>query len=151
VSVMAAVSASTIAHRTNTDRVIRTLPNAAASIRKSFTPWFAAKSVDAATKQLVERFLGSFGEASEVEEERHIEYCVGLTGSGAAFPALLAQALIAHAVAQGLSADFARRAVEGVVVNASPLITGLDPAVIVNEMIEYRGTTAAALTEMTQR
>jgi pyrroline-5-carboxylate reductase len=151
VSVMAAVPASIIARRTNTDRVIRALPNAAASIRKSFTPWFAAKTADATTKQLVERFLTTFGEASEVAEERHIEYCVGLTGSGAAFPALLAQAMIAHAVSQGLSADFARRAVEGVVVNASQLITGLNPTLIVNEMIEYRGTTAAALTEMTQR
>jgi len=151
VSVMAGVSAETIARRTKTDLVIRTLPNAAASIRKSFTPWFAASAVSAASKDLVERFLKTFGQASEVPEERHIDYCVGLTGSGAAFPALLAQAMIAHAVAQGLSADFARQAIEGVVVNASQLIAGVNPADIVKEMIDYRGTTAAALTEMMQR
>lgn len=151
VSVMAGVSAKAIAKRTNTALVIRALPNAAASIRKSFTPWFAAGGTGAAAKALVERFLQTFGFASEVEEERHIDYCVGLTGSGAAFPALLAQAMIAHAVAQGLSAEFARQAVEGVVVNASQLISGLNPTAIVNEMIEYRGTTAAALTEMMQR
>lgn len=151
VSVMAGVSAKTIAARTKTDLVIRTLPNAAASIRKSFTPWFSAGGNSTATKELVERFLETFGQACEVGEERHIDYCVGLTGSGAAFPALLAQAMIAHAVAQGLSVDFARQAVEGVVVNASQLISGQDPSAIVNEMIEYRGTTAAALTEMMQR
>ena len=59
--------------------------------------------------------------------------------------------MIDHAIAQGLSAEFARRAVTGVVVDASQLIAGVAPSAIVNEMIEYRGTTAAALTEMMRR
>ena len=82
--------------------------------------------------------------------EAHIDYCVGMTGSGAAFPALLAQAMIAHAVAQGLPPAFAERAAKGVVAGASQLLAGEDgdPARIVQAMIDYRGTTAAALQAM---
>src|SRR5262249_20369264 len=103
-------------------------------------------AVSAGGKTFVQTFLGTFGDAAEVQIEDHIDYCVGLTGSGAAFPALLAQAMIAHAVAQGLPLDFSERAVRGVIVNASQLLAGPDPKEIVDEMVAYRGTTAAALT-----
>jgi pyrroline-5-carboxylate reductase len=73
-----------------------------------------------------------------------------MTGSGAAFPALLAQAIIAHAVAQGLPPDFAKRAATGMVAGASQLLAGetSSPAQIVQQMIDYRGTTAAGLQAM---
>jgi pyrroline-5-carboxylate reductase len=76
-----------------------------------------------------------------------------MTGSGAAFPALLAQSMIAHAVAQGLPPAFAKRAAKGVVAGASQLLAGEngDPAQIVQAMIDYRGTTAAALQAMMDR
>jgi len=151
ISVMAGVPAAKIGSRTNTELIVRALPNAAASIRKSFTPWFASEGVTVDTRGLVQRFLQTFGEAAEVDEEGHMDYCVGLSGSGAAFPALLAQAMIDHAITQGLSVEFARKAVIGVVVHASQLIAGVAPSAVVNEMIEYRGTTAAALTEMMHR
>ena len=41
VSVMAGVPARAIAERTGADEVVRSIPNAAASIRRSFTPWYA--------------------------------------------------------------------------------------------------------------
>jgi pyrroline-5-carboxylate reductase len=150
-SVMAGVPARTIANRFETDRVVRSMPNAAVSIRKSFTPWFATSEVSAQDKLLIQGLLSSCGDAAEVELESHIDYCVGLTGSGAAFPALLAEAMIKHALSQGLSPAFARRAVQGVVVNASQLMAGenFNPEQIVQEMIDYRGTTAAALQAMT--
>jgi pyrroline-5-carboxylate reductase len=40
------VPATAIAARTNTNRVIRAMWNAAASPRKSFTPWFATAAAD---------------------------------------------------------------------------------------------------------
>lgn len=147
-SVMAGVPAAKIIQRTGSERVIRSLPNAAASIRKSFTPWFGADGATAEDKEIAQRFLATFGEAAQVTGENLVDYCVGLTGSGAAFPAMLAQAMIEHAVSQGLSPEFARRAAEGVIVNASQLLSGRDPKEIVDEMIAYRGTTAAALNAM---
>ncbi|MCL4766099.1 MAG: NAD(P)-binding domain-containing protein [Hyphomicrobiaceae bacterium] len=150
VSVMAGVTAQTISERTGTSDVVRSIPNAAAAIRRSFTPWFATPSVSPEGKRLVQALFEACGDAAEVPLESHIDYCVGMTGSGAAFPALLAEALIAHAVAQGLPRDFAKRAARGVVAGASQLFAGEDDdtAEIVQAMIDYRGTTAAALQAM---
>jgi pyrroline-5-carboxylate reductase len=153
ISVMAAVPARAIAERTGADEVVRAMPNAAAGIRRSFTPWYATSPVSPGNKQLVQALFDACGEAAEVAHESHVDYCAGLTGSGAAFPALLAQAMIAHAVAQGLPRDFAERAAKGVVAGASQLLAGEggDPAEIVQTMIDYRGTTAAALQTMIDR
>jgi pyrroline-5-carboxylate reductase len=150
VSVMAGVPSRRIAERTGSARVIRTMPNAAATLRKSFTPWFAAAEAAAEDGALIQRFLETFGDAAPVGREEHLDYCAGLTGSGAAFPALLAQAMIEHAVAQGLPADFARRAVAGVVVEAAQLLSGREPGEIVEELVAYRGTTTAAIDAMVE-
>lgn len=149
ISVMAGVPIRTLSQRTGTDRIVRAMPNAAAGIRKSFTPWFATAAVTAGDKDIVRALLEACGDAAEVSVEAHIDFCTGLTGAGAAFPALLAQALIEHAVAHGLPPTFARRAAQGVLVNASQLLAESDdPAPIVQAMIDYRGTTAAALQTM---
>jgi pyrroline-5-carboxylate reductase len=150
ISVMAGVPAEHIAALTGATQVVRAIPNAAASLGKSFTPWYATSPVSAENKLIVQALFDVCGEAAEVPQEAFIDYCVGMTGSGAAFPALLAQAMEAHAVAQGLPADFARRAALGVVVAASQLLAaeGSKPELIVQEMIDYNGTTAAALRTM---
>lgn len=153
ISVMAGVPARTIADRTGAEEVVRSIPNAAAAVGRSFTPWFATPAVTADNKHLVQALFETCGEAAEVPLESHIDYCVGLTGSGAAFPALLAQAMIDHAVMRGLPESFARRAAKGVVAGASQLLAGEDgdPSRVVQEMIDYRGTTAAALQTMIDR
>lgn len=72
------------------------------------------------------------------------------TDSGAAFPALLAEAVIVHAVEHGLPRSFAEQAAKGVVANASQLFAGAegDAAGVVQAMIDYRGTTGSALQTM---
>ena len=150
VSVMAGISVQTIADGTNTHEIVRSIPNAAAAIRRSFTPWFATSSVSAENKRVVHQLFEACGESAEVPLEFHVDYCAGMTGTGAAFPALLAEALVAHAVSQGLQPDFAKRAAKGLVAGASQLFASgdVDPADIVKEMIDYRGLTAAALQAM---
>ncbi|WP_323010752.1 pyrroline-5-carboxylate reductase family protein [Paracoccus sp. (in: a-proteobacteria)] len=150
ISVMAGIAADDIAARTGARRIVRSIPNAAAAIRRSFTPWFATPDVLDSDKRIVQALFDACGEGAEVPQEAHIDYCVGLTGSGAAFPALLAEAMIAHALSQGLPPDFAARAAKGVVAGASQLFEDRDSdtSAIVQEMIDYRGTTAAALQTM---
>ena len=149
VSLMAAVPASRIAARTGAGRIVRAMPSAAMSIGKSFTPWFATPAVTPEDKRVVQALFACCGDADEVPEEHHIDYCSGLCGSGAAFPGLLAQAMIEQAVARGLPPAFARRAAKGVLVGASQLLAEHeDPGPVVQAMIDYRGTTAAALQTM---
>jgi len=153
ISVMAGVSCAEVARKTGARRIVRTMPNAAAAIGKSFTPWFAASELNEADQSFVETFFAASGEAARVSEEEHVDYCVALTGSGAALPALLAEALIADATARGLSRDFAVRAAKSVLCDASQIFhdPGADTAAVVSEMIDYDGTTAAALKAMIDR
>lgn len=152
-SVMAGVGCETIARPTNATAIVRAMPNAAAAIGQSFTPWFATNEVKREGKALAQAFLEPSGEAAEVVEELHIEYCAGLTGSGAAFPALLAEAMIVHAASRGIPRAFAQRAARRVVSGASQLFAGAsgDTAAIVKEMIDYKDIVAAALEAMLDR
>jgi pyrroline-5-carboxylate reductase len=152
-SVMAGVSCETIAQTTGTTKVVRSMPNAAAVIGQSFTPWFATEDVSRDDKILVQTFLQASGDAVEVSEEGQIDYFTGMTGSGAAFPALLAEALIAHAVSHGIPREIAQRAAKKVVAGASQMFAGLDgdTGAIVKDMIDYRGVVAAALQTMLDR
>jgi pyrroline-5-carboxylate reductase len=153
ISVMAGITADVIQSRTQADEVVRSIPNAAASIRLSFTPWYATHDVSEDSKKIVQSLFEACGDAAEVPLESYIDYCVGMTGSGAAFPALLAKAMAAHAVTQGLPVEFAIRAAKGVIVGASQLLSdcSVDPSTIVQEMIDYRGTTCAALETMERK
>ena len=153
ISVMAGVSCAAIAERMGATRIIRSMPNAAAAIGQSFTPWFATEAVSENDKTVMQAFLQASGETAEVPLELHIDYCAGLTGPGAAFPALLAEALIAHAVSQGIPHEFAQRAANKVITGASQLFAGPsgNTGAIIKEMIDYRGVVAAALQAMLDR
>lgn len=150
ISVMAGVTAKTIASQTGATEVIRSIPSAAAAIRQSFTPWYAVPGVSEKNRKIAQALFEALGSAAEVPLESHIDYCAGMTGSGAAFPALLARAMVEHAVSQGLPAEFAEKAATGVVAGASQLLRepGISPAQIVDEMLAYRGITAAGLQAM---
>lgn len=150
ISVMAGVSSRTLARRSRSGRIVRTMPNAAVEIGRSYTPWFTEPGASAADREFVQRLFGSCGTADEVKSEADINYLTGLSGAGPAWPALLADALLSHALAQGLDPQVAERAVKGVVCGASQLLEpqGEPPASMVQTFVDYRGTTAAGLNAM---
>lgn len=150
ISVMAGIRLTALSERHRTPRTVRTLPNAAAEVRKSYTPWIAAPDVDEADRAVVRAILRACGSEDEVRSEAEIDYLTGLTGSGPAFPALLAEAMMADAVARGLDRDVARRAVNTVLVGTGRLLEqrGDCPTETVKTFLGYRGTTAAAIEEM---
>ncbi len=150
ISVMAGVSMETLSARTGSERIVRALPNAAAEIGRSYTPWFCSGAVSADDKALVQALFESCGTADEVEAEAAIDYLTALSGSGPAFPALFADALLGHALSHGLSEPVARRAVIGVVCDASQLLARPDVSFgeTVRAFMEYRGTTDAGLQAM---
>lgn len=150
VSLMAGVSMDTLLARTGSDRIVRAMPNAAAEIGRSYTPWFCSDAVSATDQTLVQTILESFGKADDVETQAALDYLTALSGSGPAFPALLAEAMLTHARSQGLPDHIARRAVEGVICDASQLMAGTPtlPGDMVQTFMEYRGTTDAGLRTM---
>ncbi|WP_249673819.1 pyrroline-5-carboxylate reductase family protein [Pseudomonas abieticivorans] len=129
-------------------RVVRAMPNAALEQRCAYTPWLASAEVDAPGKDFVQRLFQTCGQADEVFSEQQLNYLTGLSGTGPAYPALLAQALFNSALRQGLPEPIARRAVMGVV-QASQLIGQPQPfQALLEVLIGYRGVTAAGLEAM---
>ncbi|WP_027153878.1 pyrroline-5-carboxylate reductase dimerization domain-containing protein [Mesorhizobium sp. WSM2561] len=149
-SVMAGITLDQLAGRLKTDRVVRTLPNAAAKVRNSYTPWISSQSVTADDRNVVRRILEACGAADEFKTEADIDYLTGLTGSGPAFPALLAAAMMDDALSRGMDPDIARRSVSAVLVGTGKLLEARpdNPQDIVQTFLDYRGTTAAAIEAM---
>lgn len=150
ISVMAGIRFNALGEHHRTDRVVRTLPNAAAEVRKSYTPWVAAAGLGQEDRTITRAILDACGCQDEVRTEAEIDYLTGLTGSGPAFPALLAEAMMADAIAHGLPREVAKRAVNTLLVGAGRLLEQRDdcPAETVQTFLDYRGTTAAAIEEM---
>lgn len=150
ISVMAGIRLTALSERHRTDRVVRTLPNAAAEVRKSYTPWIASAGLRDGDRTVVKAIFDACGSQDEVRSEAEIDYLTGLTGSGPAFPALLAAAMMADAISQGLEPEIAKRAVNALVVGAGRMLEQRDdcPTDIVQTFLDYRGTTAAAIEEM---
>lgn len=150
ISVMAGIRIAEIGERHGTRRVVRTLPNAAAEVGKSYTPWIASSDATGEDRAIVRAIFDACGVEDEVATERDIDYLTGLTGSGPAFPALLAEAMMRDAVAFGLSPEVARRAVNTVLTGTGRLLelNNASPADTVAAFLGYRGTTAAAIETM---
>jgi pyrroline-5-carboxylate reductase len=91
---MAGIPLSQLSEQLKTGRVVRALPNAAAEVGKSYTPWVATAHVNDRDRCSVRGIFDAFGAADEVMNEAEIDYLTGLSGSGPAFPALLATAMM---------------------------------------------------------
>ncbi|EPE96796.1 pyrroline-5-carboxylate reductase family protein [Rhizobium grahamii] len=150
ISVMAGIRVSALIERHATERVVRALPNAAAEVCCSYTPWMASPGVVADDRKLVRKIFGACGVEDEVGSETDIDYLTGMSGTGPAFPAFLAAAMMKHAIAQGLPADIAERAVVTMLTGTGRLLERQqdNPTDIVNRFVDYRGVTAAGIEEM---
>lgn len=148
ISVMAGIRLAEIGAKHGTRRVARTLPNAAAEVAKSYKPWIASSDATGVDRAIVRAIFCACGSQDEVGSERDIDYLTGL--SGPAFPALLADAMMRHAIAFGLKPEVAQRAVNTVLTGTGRLIDLNDasPADTVKAFLGYHGTTAAAIETM---
>lgn len=128
-------------------RIVRAMPNAAAEIGASYSPWFAAPGVTAADRETVARILAAFGTSDELTREDQLDLMTALPGSGAAYPALMAEAMLEVARAHGLPEAVALRAVEAAVCGGARLLEGQvgRAGELLAAYHDYRGTTDAGL------
>lgn len=145
VSMMAMVSATDLAQTRG--RVVRVMPNALAEQARSYSPWFAGPGVTVADKLALGQILASIGTADEVASEAHLDVMTVLPGSGPAYPALMAAAMLEFARKAGLPEAIARRAVEAAICDGSSLLVGrVETAeATVQTFRDYAGITAAGL------
>lgn len=150
ISVMAGVSVARISAQTGCKRIVRAMPNAAAEIHLSYTPWYASAAVNREERENVQRLFESCGMADEVNKEDEIDYFTALTGSGPGFVAYYADCMIRSAVGKGINPAVAERAIRQLFHGAGVLIAnaGETPAEMVRVFIDYAGTTGEGLKQM---
>lgn len=147
ISFMARIPFAALGEALPNARLARAMPNGGASTGTSFTPWVAASGVTADDEAITVKLLSAMGDAAKVAGEGDLDYLAALSGSGAAYPALMAEAMLDHARARGLPEHIARKAVETVICGSAPLLAGkIETAPdLVESYRAYRGVTEAGI------
>ena len=138
-SVLAGTSVEKLRANLNTNAVVRTMPNLAASVKKSMT----TLTGDVAFKEEAEELLGFIGSTRWLSSEKEIDIATALAGSGPAYLALISEALTDGAVKQGLKRDDAMAIMRGLFGGFGELIQGVHPAILKDGVMSPGGTTAA--------
>ena len=127
-------------------RIVRAMPNGGAPLGQSFTPWVGDVSdTDAA---LASRILSAMGAEARVADEGQLDYLSALSGSGSAYPAFMAQAMLADARSRGLPEVVALQAVEAVICGSAEFLRGRIDQVraVLDDYRSYKGITDAGIT-----
>jgi pyrroline-5-carboxylate reductase len=127
--------------------VVRTMPNTPALLGAGVTGLFATDEADANGREQAANLLASAGKTVWIEDEAQMDAVTAASGSGPAYVFLLAEAMEAAAVAEGLPADAAAALVRQTVLGAARMLTesGEDPAELRRRVTSPGGTTQAAL------
>lgn len=138
-SVLAGTSLEKLATHFNTNAVVRTMPNLAASVQRSMT----TLTGDENFKDEAHELLGAIGTTRWLAGEKELDIATGLAGSGPAYLALIAEALADGAVKQGLKRDDAMAVMRGLFGGFGELIQDIHPALLKDGVMSPGGTTAA--------
>ena len=127
--------------------VIRAMPNTPALLGAGVTGLFANAAVDEAARGRADALLGAAGKTVWVEDEALIDSVTAVSGSGPAYVFLLAEAMEAAGIAEGLSAEAARTLSLQTILGAARMLTeaGEAPAELRRRVTSPNGTTQAAI------
>ncbi len=127
--------------------VVRAMPNTPALLGAGVTGLFATAQVDEAGRERTAQLLSSAGHVVWIEDESKMDAVTAVSGSGPAYVFLLAEAMEAAAIAQGLSDQAARALVLQTVLGAARMLTESDeaPGELRRRVTSPNGTTQAAV------
>jgi len=138
-SVLAGTAVQKLKDNIQTQAVVRTMPNLAASVGRSMT----TMTGDMEFKEEAAEVLGSIGTTLWLDSEKELDIATGLAGSGPAYLALIAEAFADGAVKQGLKRDYAMTVMRGLFGGFGELIQDIHPALLKDGVMSPGGTTAA--------
>lgn len=127
--------------------VVRAMPNTPALLGAGVTGLFANPRVAPAQRTQAGQVLASAGRTVWIEDEASMDAVTAVSGSGPAYVFLLAEAMEAAALEQGLPAEAARTLVLETVLGAARMLTeaGEAPAELRRRVTSPGGTTQAAI------
>jgi len=138
-SVLAGTPLDKLKKHLKSKAVVRTMPNLAASVGASMT----TLTGDHRFRKEAEALLGAVGDTLWLESEKEIDIATALAGSGPAYLALIAEALVDGAVKQGLKREDAMVTMKGLFNGFGELIQEVHPALLKDAVMSPGGTTAA--------
>ena len=129
--------------------IIRTMPNTPALVGEGVTGMAAGTHVTRDQASKARTVLAAVGGVEEVEEPL-IDAVTSVSGSGPAYVYLLAEAMTAAGIRQGLDPEMALRLASQTIKGAGVMMvaSGEDPGVLRERVTSPNGTTAAALAVM---
>jgi pyrroline-5-carboxylate reductase len=127
--------------------VVRCMPNTPALLGAGVTGLFANAGVDAAGRAAAQALLAAAGETVWLDDEALMDAVTAVSGSGPAYVFLLAEAMQAAAVAEGLPADAARTLVLQTILGAARMLVegDVDAGELRRRVTSPNGTTQAAI------
>ena len=127
--------------------VVRAMPNTPAMLGAGVTGLFATPQVDEAGRARTDALLSSAGPTVWIDTEAQMDAVTAVSGSGPAYVFLLAEAMEAAGIAQGLPAQAARTLTLQTILGAARMLTeaGEPPAELRRRVTSPNGTTQAAI------
>lgn len=154
ISLAAGISLSSIRRElTETQPIVRVMPNLPAQIGQSMSVWAKNENVSASQEQKVKTILGAIGTELEVASDDRIDKATAISGSGPAYVAYFWELMLESAVNLGFSEQEAQRLVKQTILGTIQLIDNSDisPRKFREQVTSKGGTTEAAIKEFQQR
>ena len=139
ISLMAGVSAMTIAKRLGSKRIVRAMPNMGARIGLSATALAYLPQASKEDIEMAEKLFSSVGSVYHLSEDLFDPF-TGLAGSGPAFAAIVAEAMADGGVRVGFNRKTANELARQVLLATAKLLETSDPALLKNEVASAGGT-----------
>jgi len=146
ISTMAGVSTATLTRRLGTQRVVRVMPNLAATIGRSQTAITAPREAElAGDLDFARSLFGAVGDVYDLSEHLFNAF-TGMSASGPAYAAVVAEALADGGVRMGLPRALANELAAKLLVASGELLQQrAHPGLLKDEVSSPGGTTIAGL------
>jgi pyrroline-5-carboxylate reductase len=138
-SVLAGIPLATLKKKIYANHTVRAMPNIAAAFGASAT----ALTGDKAIKEEAKKIFNMVGESIWLNSERELDIATAIIGSGPAYLALVAEAMMDGGVKEGLKRNDSVALVRALFSSFSPILFHKHPALIKDSVMSPGGTTAA--------
>ena len=149
ISLMAAISIKRLESALPMAKVVRTMPNIAATVGQAITAYSYSSNFRKADIETVQSILSCFGEYVEVPEYL-MNAVTALSGSGPAYIALVIEALVSAGLMVGLPRDLSLKLATKTLTGTANMLNqhGIHPAELRDSVTTPAGTTIAGIYEL---
>ncbi|MBN2721760.1 MAG: pyrroline-5-carboxylate reductase [Campylobacterales bacterium] len=139
ISILASTPIKTLFDAINAKHIVRAMPNVSAAFGASTTTLVGSHDL----KNEALKIFESIGDAFWLKSEKELDIATAIAGSGPAYLALIAEAMMDGGVKQGLQRDDSMKLVRSLFKGFAPLLANSHPALIKDSVMSPAGTTAA--------